>query len=742
MKNHQRSSASREKVVHERVHVHCRVRPFTKRTSSAASSVHEEDHHHHHDQEVDAEAAASQEESVFHALADDGKKCKFRNPASKEKNKIKTFTFDTFFDMDATQEEVYEQAASSIVQGVLNGYNGTVFAYGQTGTGKTHTMMGASSAPLESMGGIIPRALNQIFDTVAQMSNEFIYEISVSYVQLYCELLQDLLEPDRSKTLTIREDSGEAPGKGGGTGVFIQGLSSFKVNSKMECLNLLRIGAENRAVAETKMNAQSSRSHAALLLRVERRPRPGVEGGTNAPKKVTGKLFIVDLAGSERVRTSGSAQGDRFRELKSINLSLSALGNCISALAEKKRHIPFRDSKLTRLLQDSLGGNARTALVINVSPSAVDASETLSSLMFGQRAMAVETSAKRNVEVDYKALYTTIQSTLDQKDDEIHRLQIASQQKDRETQRMRDELIEAKRAQQVAEVAMRRAAAAAAAEEEKPAEVQTFLTAPDEKNTDKITEEIASLKKAYEQQIVEERKRSKKELDACNRRAATAEAEWNDIEYSLRCEREEHLRTCIQLKECRAQINKLDKDMTERISELTQEVTELKERAEEKAETSERTEHLEQALAKSGGIIKDLKASYVQKALNLERVYDEKIRLLLERVAQLESAQTMVLERMKVQGEEHLDEDDEEEEDYEEGEEEVRSYGGHNRRRRVPAGYSGRRGVQKQAYGQQRRKGPGRKVPVVGGVRGLREMRNRKRTQRPREGNRSRRAAW
>ena len=151
-------------MVHERVHVHCRVRPFTKRTSSAASSVNEEDHHR--DQEVDAEAAASQEESVFHALADDGKKCKFRNPASKEKNKIKTFTFDTFFDMDATQEEVYEQAASSIVQGVLNGYNGTVFAYGQTGTGKTHTLMGMLRRVAADLGRVreFPSAAPHAFE--------------------------------------------------------------------------------------------------------------------------------------------------------------------------------------------------------------------------------------------------------------------------------------------------------------------------------------------------------------------------------------------------------------------------------------------------------------------------------------------------------------------------------------------------------------------------------------------------
>ena len=272
---------------------------------------------------------------------------------------IRSFQFDAFFDEKTTQETVYEKVARPIIDGVLDGYNGTLFAYGQTGTGKTYTMMGneeaEGSSPLaDDDRGIIPRALDQIFDTVRESAEEFIYEVTMSYVQLYCELLQDLLEPDFSKTLSIRQSESSTDG----SGVFIQGLSSFKVTSKEECLNLLRIGHESRTVAETNMNAQSSRSHAAVMLKVERRPRVKLSSNTGAdqllsptkataPKKTSAKLFVVDLAGSERVRTSGATTGVRFNELKSINLSLSALGNCISALSEKKRHIPFRDSKLT-----------------------------------------------------------------------------------------------------------------------------------------------------------------------------------------------------------------------------------------------------------------------------------------------------------------------------------------------------------------------------------------------------------
>lgn len=343
-----------------------------------------------------------------------------RGNAAQGANEVKSFQFDAFFDGTTSQEDVYEQVARPIIDGVLDGYNGTLFAYGQTGTGKTYTMMGNSNSSGPELDskvderGIIPRSLDQIFSTMRESAEEYVYEVSMSYVQLYCELLQDLLEPDFSKTLSIRESTSSDESGSSDSGVFIQGLSSFKVTSKEECLNLLRIGHESRSVAETNMNAQSSRSHAAVVLNVERRPRIKMTEtaadqllspkNRSAPKKTSAKLFIVDLAGSERVRTSGSTAGVRFNELKSINLSLSALGNCISSLSEKKRHIPFRDSKLTRLLQDSLGGNARTALVINISPCDADAQESLSSLSFGQRAMAVATRAHRNIEVDYKAL--------------------------------------------------------------------------------------------------------------------------------------------------------------------------------------------------------------------------------------------------------------------------------------------------------------------------------------------------
>ena len=651
---------SRRRDSDERVHVHARCRPLLEREKESASGS----------------------PPIFQPVT--ATKCN----VMKSPGEVKPFTFDTVFDEHSTQDDVYEKVAKNIIEGALSGYNGTLFAYGQTGTGKTHTMMGSD---VEGDGrGIIPRALDHIFETVEANSDKYIYELNMSYVQLYCELLQDLLEPDFSKTLTIREDTEQ------GRGVFIQGLSSFSVASKDECLNLLRIGHENRAVAETNMNSQSSRSHAAFMLSIERRPKATFdnlmkegnnEGKPNtAPKKTFAKLFIVDLAGSERVKTSGTMHGQRFSELKSINLSLSALGNCISALSEKKRHIPFRDSKLTRLLQDSLGGNARTSLVINVNACPADINETFSSLMFGQRAMAVETRAKRNVEIDYKALYATVQSALDEKDDEIHRLQIELSKSKTRVDSLLNEIAKARSAQQSAEMQANALSAVQNSlstindndvEEMKGSNSTTlienmgengdgggglFLTGLDmggddennynnnnnnsnsnhviKKMNKKWTEQINKIQKEFAKQLQDERKRCSEDVKKSQGKMAKAEEEWNRIEYDLRGEREEHLRTCLQLKECRIQLNELDKESTQRISELTADITELKEQLQTAVDGATHQAELANALKESTSSVKDIRLGYRQKAQDLEKVYGEKINWLINRVEQLENSRS------------------------------------------------------------------------------------------------------
>ncbi|CAL1673007.1 unnamed protein product [Lasius platythorax] len=282
----------------------------------------------------------------------------------------KIYQFDDAFSPSATTESVYEDVGSVIVEAVLEGYNGTVFAYGQTGCGKSFTMR-----------GFIERALEHLFEATSTASSETRYLALLSYLEIYNERLRDLLQDDTGETLTLKED----PTKG----TYVAGgLREVTVKDAAECAALVQQGDRRRAAAATKMNAASSRSHAVLTLSLEAIAINDDDKRGNAIRR--GRLHLVDLAGSERQARTG-ATGDRLKEAASINLSLSALGNVISALAAGNgRHVPYRDSKLTRLLRDSLGGNARTLMIACVSPSDIDAEETLSTLRYAARARCIK----------------------------------------------------------------------------------------------------------------------------------------------------------------------------------------------------------------------------------------------------------------------------------------------------------------------------------------------------------------
>ncbi|KAJ1400249.1 P-loop containing nucleoside triphosphate hydrolase protein, partial [Ochromonadaceae sp. CCMP2298] len=321
-----------------------------------------------------------------------------------------SFVFDYVYDQDCTQREVYETTAAPVVASALMGYNATIFAYGQTGTGKTFTMEGFTrdrdrNSGMSGIGnsgdrgrdmdrealevrGIIPRAIEQIFGHIRQhASARTRFLVRASYLQIYNETISDLLKPQRSN-LTIREDKRR--------GVYVEGLSEWVVRSPAEIYGLMERGGAIRATGETKMNALSSRSHAVFIVIAEQSETSYVDDAGEAltpefqkyprgPQREqqqkqlernvrqsfrVGKLNLVDLAGSERVRLSG-ATGQRLEESKQINRSLAALGNVISALTEAKSraHIPYRDSKLTRMLEDSLGGNCKTTMMAMISPA-------------------------------------------------------------------------------------------------------------------------------------------------------------------------------------------------------------------------------------------------------------------------------------------------------------------------------------------------------------------------------------
>ena len=301
------------------------------------------------------------------------------NPNSKETEKV--FTYDSVFSQDTPQQTIYEEAAFQLVESVLEGYNGTIFAYGQTGCGKTHTMIGSPDD--DSNKGIIPRAFAHIFGNIESTSHKN-FLIRCSYIEIYNEEVHDLLSNDIKAKLEMKESSDK--------GIFIKNLSMHIVKSISDIERLMLAGMKNRSVGETLMNKDSSRSHSVFTIYIE-----AGETDSKGNQRITlGKLNLVDLAGSER-QSKTQATGDRLKEANKINLSLSALGNVISALVDgKSAHVPYRDSKLTRLLQDSLGGNTKTVMIANVSPASDSYDETLGTLRYASRAKNIKNQPKVN----------------------------------------------------------------------------------------------------------------------------------------------------------------------------------------------------------------------------------------------------------------------------------------------------------------------------------------------------------
>lgn len=294
----------------------------------------------------------------------------------------KTFAFDAVYGQDSQQQSVYDESAFPLVESVLEGYNGTIFAYGQTGCGKTHTMMGSYES--EETQGIIPKAFNHIFGCIDSAEDGKKFLVRCSYLEIYNESILDLLGKDNNRKLDVKEDKDK--------GIFVQGLTSVIVKSIPEIEKTMVAGTKNRKVGETAMNKDSSRSHSIFTIYIET-----AEDQTDGNQRFrVGKLNLVDLAGSER-QSKTNATGDRLKEAQKINLSLSALGNVISALVDgRSTHVPYRDSKLTRLLQDSLGGNTKTVMIAAVSPADYNYDETLSTLRYASRAKNIKNKPKVN----------------------------------------------------------------------------------------------------------------------------------------------------------------------------------------------------------------------------------------------------------------------------------------------------------------------------------------------------------
>uniref|UniRef100_A0A8C7FI86 Kinesin-like protein n=1 Tax=Oncorhynchus kisutch TaxID=8019 RepID=A0A8C7FI86_ONCKI len=300
---------------------------------------------------------------------------------NKRVNKDLKFVFDNVFGEDSSQVDIFENTTKRILDGVLNGFNCTVFAYGATGAGKTHTMLGSSNDP-----GVMYRTMTELFNRMDQVKEEKIFDVAFSYLEVYNEQIRDLLA--NVGPLAVREDPSN--------GVVVQGLTLHQPKSAEHILEALDYGNRNRTQHPTDMNATSSRSHAVFQIYLKQQDRTA----SLNPNVRVAKMSLIDLAGSERA-SGTNAKGARQREGANINRSLLALGNVINALADpkqsKKAHIPYRDSKLTRLLKDSLGGNCRTVMIANISPSSKSYDDTHNTLKYANRAKEIKSSLKRNV---------------------------------------------------------------------------------------------------------------------------------------------------------------------------------------------------------------------------------------------------------------------------------------------------------------------------------------------------------
>ncbi|CAN6358356.1 unnamed protein product [Urochloa humidicola] len=331
----------------------------------------------------------------------------------------RTFAFDRVFGPSSKQKDLFEQSISPIVNEVLDGYNCTIFAYGQTGTGKTYTMEGGGTRKVKNGelpidAGVIPRAVRQIFDILEAQCAE--YSMKVTFLELYNEEITDLLAPEEPK-FPVPEDKTKKPialmedGKGF---VFVRGLEEEVVYSASEIYKILDKGSAKRRTAETLLNKQSSRSHSIFSITIH------IKELTHEGQEMIkiGKLNLVDLAGSENISRSGARDG-RAREAGEINKSLLTLGRVINALVEHSGHVPYRDSKLTRLLRDSLGGKTKTCIIATISPSVYCLEETLSTLDYAHRAKNIKNKPEVNQRMMKSAMIKDLYYEIDRLKQEV-----------------------------------------------------------------------------------------------------------------------------------------------------------------------------------------------------------------------------------------------------------------------------------------------------------------------------------
>jgi len=618
-----------DEAISEHIGVYIRQRPLLQSDGDTA---------------VGSGEGSSTSSSCVRQLAGDGS-CSYYSATSKTTHQFK---YDGCFDSDSTQVDVYERAAKPIVESALRGYSGTIFAYGPTNSGKTFTMRGT---PGSENKGVMPRCIEQLLQATRANGGE----LWVSYLQIYCEIVSDLLNPagivDTSSSdsaaeplqLSIREKAGR---------VFVEGLSRAPITNMQDLANILARGDANRSTAETNMNATSSRSHAALMVSVMMPEETTGKKAQQQPQTYRESLLVlVDLAGSERATASAGRQHARLEEAKAINLSLSALGNCMSALAECRKHVPYRDSKLTRLLQGSLGGGARTAVIVAVPPGADDTGEILNALRFASRASRVKVVAKVSRFVDYEAQYNDALRRLDEIEQQKASWQLKKGGTDEllakheeELESLREENAMLKRQLQLfySSASALPAASVPAASSSASASASAASAEPlksDATSADILRRQMATMGEKHAEDVAELKARHDRKVVLFKNQLADAQQEVSTLQGDLAAERQRHLTTVQELRKGQGQVAAVENTLGARIEELVSELDEKDGKLEDlidmvKAQAA-RVQDLETRLldARQGsqGMVPR------EKVTEMENLFMETVNRLSSRVMQLEA---------------------------------------------------------------------------------------------------------
>eukprot|EP01062_Namystynia_karyoxenos_P005728 TRINITY_DN11978_c0_g1_i1.p1 TRINITY_DN11978_c0_g1~~TRINITY_DN11978_c0_g1_i1.p1 ORF type:complete len:981 (+),score=403.29 TRINITY_DN11978_c0_g1_i1:92-3034(+) len=511
---------------------------------------------------------------------------------------------------DAQQEEVWREVGAPSVASIFEGFDATIFVYGQTGSGKTYTL-GCTTPGLE---GLQPRAIDDVFRRLEYERKSHEGEVEAKYLQLYRENALDLLDVSHSR-VNIRIDDK--------AGVVIEGCTSVTARNAQELHALVAKGDHNRVTANTKLNSSSSRSHACLILTVTRRPHGTPKGG---PGEQSARLNLIDLAGSERVHKSG-CRGDTYKEAISINKSLAVLGKCIHGIVQGERHVAFRDSKLTRILQPCLTGRGRSAIIVTVQPSSADASETASTLKFGERALRVQAEMTTG---DYRDLMNgalaRTAAAQDREGDALAELQALQ----RASEEARARLAELQQQEQRARE--RNAQAVAEVRAEVAAERQAVRS--------RQSEVLEQQRLAYQQQLAKLREENADKLAAADARRQAERADLDARMAKLREEQESRLQVArARTAEARSQPEPpmLDEEaLRQQLEEARRRVREMKQKVRDC--TPSANSHLSAAqLRKKAAHLRAQKVALGAKARDLQA-------LKAEQEAQAEMARRRALE--------------------------------------------------------------------------------------------------